>query len=98
MPSFGQRLEAELGPAWGAAGAAVGALYATWPVLHLHDTLVVKSRDGMGWMPLIIFGFLGFVFTLAIAGGLLTTVLGWVESPLARGSLVLALTSLFDLD
>lgn len=95
MPSFGQRLEAELGPAWGAVVGALGALYGIWPVLSLHDTLVIKGKGGVGWFAMIIFGFIAFVATLAIAASLLGLVFHRLENQATRGLISLALVALF---
>ncbi len=71
MQNLKETIESRLSPLWGAITAAIVALYGFWPGISLYHDLVVKSKDGVGWLPFLIFGFLGFVFVVAIGSYLL---------------------------
>lgn len=95
MPSFSERLESELNPVWGAMAAALGALYATWPVLAMHDAFVGKSQASGGWIVLIIFGFIAFSATFAIATTVLAVVFCRLKSHEACSGITLALIAIY---
>lgn len=95
MQSFKEALESRLEPFWGAIVAAIVALYGFWPGISFSNDLVVKSKDGMGWLPFLLYAFIGFVIMVAIGSCLLGGLFCLLENMAVRIAISLVLVLIF---
>ena len=95
MQNLKETIESRLSPLWGAITAAIVALYGFWPGIFFYNEFVVKAKDGMGWLPFLIFGFLGFAFVVAIGSYLVGGLFCLMENMAARIGISLALVLVF---
>jgi hypothetical protein len=89
------RVEEELEPIWVGVLAGVSALYGLWPVISLHQTLIVKGGGGVGWFLLAFGGLFAFCIVMGITSQALSRFMLAFEDWTARAAICLAMVVVF---
>lgn len=95
MQTLKETIKSRLEPLWVAIIAAVIVLYGFWPGISFYNDVVVKTKDGVVWLPFLLYGFFGFLIVSVIGSFLLGGLFCLLENKAARITTSLALVLVF---